>query len=400
MQKKINIIWIHSHFNYWMGGTKYIYEVISRLNKKYNIYILVEDYAEFSKKQYEKINLKINKINVSSSYSPIYWILFPLMIAIDYLNVMRFIQKNNLKKHNTIIITSMFPMNFIGTTTQYKNIQLCFEPFAFFYDEEFTKSFSFVKRLFIKMLSTLYSGIDKYSTKKADLVLTLNSITRRLIKKRFSVASILTQAGVNSELFRPYISSRILKKYKGNSIAIHSTDYSPVKGTDKVIKAFALSKKNIKNSKLLITSTIKNEIAKEKLLKQAKKLNIEKDVIFLGFVPIQELPQLYTIANVLVQGSSSINSGTTSMALPVKEAMSCETPAIRPDAGGEDVVNNKTGFLVDPNNTKELAEKMSLLLSSTNLSKKMGKDARKYIVNRYTWNNTAKVFINAIESIK
>ena len=30
------------------------------------------------------------------------------------------------------------------------------------------------------------------------------------------------------------------------------------------------------------------------------------------------------------------------------------------------------------------------------LSSKMGKEARKYIKNKYTWENTAKVFLNQV----
>ena len=78
------------------------------------------------------------------------------------------------------------------------------------------------------------------------------------------------------------------------------------------------------------------------------------------------------------------------MALPVKEAMCCETPAIRPDVGGDDVVDGVSGFLVDPADTDQLAEKIAYLLIYPAQARKMGRAARKAIANKYTWEKTVK----------
>jgi glycosyltransferase involved in cell wall biosynthesis len=398
-KSKINIIWLHSHFLYWMGGTKFIYKVISELkksNKIEKIIVATEQSSTFAKNEYRKLGVTLKEINAASSNNALYWLLFPFFLFKDIFALKKLIKKYGFRQSDTVLISSMFPMNILASFLPMKHLQNCYEPFPFFYDEQFVSQFSLLRRFFLGILAFLYSPLDKWATNKSDTVLTLNTTTQRLINNVFGRSSIKTQAGVDAKLFRPYVSKSLGNKYRGNKIAIHSTDYSPVKGTDKVIAAFALATKYMPEARLLITTTIDDLKQRKPYEQLAKQLNVGKKVIFLGFVSIKELPQYYSLASVMIQGASSEKSGTTSMSLPVKEAMCCETPAIRPDIGGEDVVDGKSGYLVDPRNTNKLAFKIKTLLQNETLSKKMGKRARKDISKKYTWQNTAQVFLDCI----
>lgn len=397
--KKHNIIWLHTHFLFWMGGTKFVYQIISELKKKKeigDIIVIVENASEFSKQQYIKIGVKLISLQSRTSNSSLYWILLPCYLIKNIFLIRKILRKYNLSKKNTTIFSGMFPMNVVATFLKYKHVQNCFEPFAFFYDSQFISQFTLLKRIFILGLKYIYSPLDKWAVKSADTVLTLNEVTKKLVKDVYGVNSFKTQAGVDSELFKPYVSEKISRMYKNKVIAIHSTDYSPIKRTDLVIEAFALAAKRVPHAQLLITTTIEDTEKKSELYALAQSLGIAKKVIFLGFVPISDLPQYYSLAQVLIQGAFSEKSGTTSMSLPVKEALCCETPAIRPNAGGEDVIDGKTGFLVDPRNIKLMAEKIEYLLSHKIVAKKMGAQARKDIAKKYTWKNTTQVFLNQL----
>lgn len=399
MSKKTNLVWIHSHFLYWMGGTKFVHYVVGEFKKRKNIgkvLVVVENTSDFSKQKFSEHEVEFESLNSPTSTNPLYWIFLPFFILLNILKIKKLLKERKLNKDNTVIISGMFPMNIVASFLKPKHLQNCYEPFAFFYDKDFISQFSVPKKIFIKMLSIFYSPLDKWAIRKANKVLTLNTTTQKTVKNIYGVQSIKTQAGVNFDLFKPYVSKKIRKKYQGKKIAIHSTDYSPVKGTDLVIKAFAKIGKELPKANLLITTTIEDEGRKNALANLAKKLGVGKQVKFLGFLPIEEVPQYYSLANVMVQGAFSESSGTTSMSLPVKEAMCCETPAIRPDMGGEDVEDGKTGFLVDPRRTDLLAEKMKILLMDSKLSKTMGKKARIFIKKKYTWENTSKAFLKLI----
>src|SRR3989337_625543 len=131
-KNKKNVIWLHSHFLYWMGGTKFIYQVISEIKK----------------------SRKIGKIIIGVERSS------------------KLIKKNNLKLKDTIVISSMFPMNVVAEFSGIKHIQNCYEPFAFFYDEEFISQFSWLRKIFLKILALIYIPLDTWATKRAEVLLT------------------------------------------------------------------------------------------------------------------------------------------------------------------------------------------------------------------------------------
>ena len=54
--QKPTIIWLHSHFLYWMGGTKFVYEVIKNLKEDYKIRVIVENSTEESINKYKNMS--------------------------------------------------------------------------------------------------------------------------------------------------------------------------------------------------------------------------------------------------------------------------------------------------------------------------------------------------------
>lgn len=110
------------------------------------------------------------------------------------------------------------------------------------------------------------------------------------------------------------------------------------KGLDLAIKALA----NIENStiELLIAGTGRHE---DHLRDLAQELEIVGQVHFLGYVPDDDLPQLYSSSDIFVLPSRYEGFG-----LVLLEAMACETPVIGTNAGGIPTVidHNQTGFKV------------------------------------------------------
>jgi glycosyltransferase involved in cell wall biosynthesis len=391
------IIWVHSHFLYWMGGTKYIFEVLKVLKqKKHRVVAVVEQASPFVTELFKQAKIRLVNLNVTTSTSAWYWLGLPFFLSRRCGQLQTLIQQFSQGKSSPLVVTSMFPMQVVMAQLGQPFVQLCYEPFAFFHDQEFIQNFPFFKRVATQFLALLYAKLDVWGTQHAQKIVTLNTVTQSLIQDIYHAASTPIYAGVNTQLFKPFVGAELKKKYRDHQLIIHSTDYSPVKGTDRVIKAFAGVAQKFPAARLLITSTIKNEAAQQKLQALATELGVGDKVEFLGFVPIELLPQYYSLAKVMVQGSSSLRSGTTSMALPVKEAMACGTPAIRPDAGGEDVIDGKSGFLVDPQDTPNLTRAVNRILGNPRLGQKMGKAARQSITRKYSWPRTAARFLKAI----
>lgn len=381
-----------------MGGTKYIYEVIKRLKKDFDITVVVENANLLALENYKKIGVKLVSLKKLSSTSPVYWLTLPFHIITDKNSLLKSIK--GFKDQDLLIVSSMFPMNVVASLLGKKHLQYCFEPFAFFHDPEFIKNFPPFKRYLVKLASLLWSWLDIWATKKADKIITLNNTTAKYIKRVYSVTPDMSFTGIDTKHFKPFVNKDLKEKYKNKEIIVHSTDYTPVKGTTRMIRIFAKIKKIIPSAHLLITSTIKNPKEEKRLKTLAEELSIGNSVEFLGFVDYDILPQIYSLAKVLVQCSYSERSGTTSMALPVKEAMACGTLAIRFPVKNEDVENGVTGFLVDPRNIGKMVKKICEVLKMSEKSYNISSvKARKYIVKKYTWENTAKIIARNINAL-
>lgn len=89
---------------------------------------------------------------------------------------------------------------------------------------------------------------------------------------------------------------------------------------------------------------------------------------------------------------------TETSSLATMEAMATGLPVIVTPVGNipEYVIDGKNGLLFSRRNTKELAEKLRLLLNNTELREKLGKEARKTILKDYHWNTTAKTLIRIL----
>ncbi len=85
----------------------------------------------------------------------------------------------------------------------------------------------------------------------------------------------------------------------------------------------------------------------------ARKLGIEDDVRFLGYVPDAHLPALYSGATAVVMPSPLEGFG-----LPALEAMACGTPVIAAGAGALPEVVGDAGLLVEASEPQQFAEAM------------------------------------------
>lgn len=89
---------------------------------------------------------------------------------------------------------------------------------------------------------------------------------------------------------------------------------------------------------------------------------------------------LQRVSSVVLQ--KSIREG---FGLTVSEAQWKETPVVASRVGGipEQVIDGKTGFLVDPQDIKGCADKVTTLIKDKKLSAKMGKDAKEFVKQKF-----------------
>jgi len=140
------------------------------------------------------------------------------------------------------------------------------------------------------------------------------------------------------------------------------------KGLEYLIRAAFLL--NQQGTKFQLRIVGKGNKDKFKQLAQSKKL--EKVVKFKGQFKHHELKQEYRRAAVFVLPSIIAENSP----LTIPEALSQGTPVVTTNIGGQKdlICEGKTGFLVEPRNAPELAEKLTKLLIDKRLQYQMSKN--------------------------
>jgi glycosyltransferase involved in cell wall biosynthesis len=122
----------------------------------------------------------------------------------------------------------------------------------------------------------------------------------------------------------------------------------------------------------------------ETFFRRLRELGLEDQVVLLGFVPDDDLPALYSAADLFVFPSLYEGFG-----LPALEAMACGTPVVASNASSLPEVVGEVGLLVDPHDVGGLAAAMERTLADERLRAEMRAKGLER-ARAFTWEKTAR----------
>ena len=122
-------------------------------------------------------------------------------------------------------------------------------------------------------------------------------------------------------------------------------------------------------------------------------LGLEEQVSFLGFVADEDLPALYTLADLFAFPSFYEGFG-----IPILEAMACGTPVVASDASSLPEVVGEAGLMVKPEDTAALAEAMERALDDAALRVELIARGREQ-ARRFTWEQSARQLHAAYQAV-
>ena len=138
----------------------------------------------------------------------------------------------------------------------------------------------------------------------------------------------------------------------------------PRKNLETLVKAFSIAKANARfPHKLVLAGT---GWAIESILGEIARCGMQDEVILTGALLESDLPLIYRGADVLVFPSHYEGFG-----YPPLEAMACGTPVIVSNTSSLPEVVGDTGWLVDPADPDDIAEKIVQVLLCPNLAEEM-----------------------------
>lgn len=230
--------------------------------------------------------------------------------------------------------------------------------------------------------------LERWTFERPNKVIALskNDVVRiRQLSRRIRVELIPT--GVDIEKFRSGNKERIQQKLNlEKQITILSTGrLIAVKGLNFLVDA---AKKLKGNYRILLFGVGPQE---QELRDQVKRLNLEKNIKFLGF-DFRDEPDLLAFSDIFVLPSLS-----EGLPVGLLRAMVAGKPCVVTDVGLP-VENNKTALVIPPKNAEELAKALQKLIDNRLLREQLGNNAYEYI-SQFTWENCANQFVALFEKL-
>ncbi len=169
----------------------------------------------------------------------------------------------------------------------------------------------------------------------------------------------------------------------------------PRKGQDTVIKALPTVLGDFPGLKYLIVGDGR---FREKFSDLAKELGVSDNVIFTGGVSHDEAINYFDLCDIFIMPNRFWNNKIEGLPNALIEAGARGKPVIAGNHGGskEAVINNETGFLVDPESTDDVARAIVSILKDKKLGLEMGKLGRENIIDKHTEQVMITNYISAI----
>lgn len=235
----------------------------------------------------------------------------------------------------------------------------------------------------------LYYPVEKWLARYTDTQITITQEDYDLAKKKFKIKDLhlVHGVGLDEEKFNIEVTEDEKKKLKksleineDDFVIIYTAEISKRKGQKLLIKSI---KKVIEDNNKVKLLLVGNDSLHGKCQKLVKRLNLEKNVLFLGYR--DDVPKLLKIADLAV--STSRQEG-----LPVNlmEAMYIGLPIVATDCRGNRdlVINDVNGFLVKEKKSKKRYIQLCIekLENDKNLGRTFGKNSKEF-VEKYTIKN-------------
>jgi phosphatidylinositol alpha-1,6-mannosyltransferase len=234
---------------------------------------------------------------------------------------------------------------------------------------------------------------------QSDFVVSVSEFTRDRVLAISGIPEskvLVFPNGVDASRFRPGLEVKHLRVrlgLGGAKVILTLARVVERKGHDAVIRALPKVLQSVPNVKYLICGAW-DKSYHLKLQRLIQSDGLQNHVLFTGYVAPAEAAAFYNLCDVFVMPSRELSAkgDTEGFGITFLEANACGKPVIGGRSGGvaDAVADGKTGFLVDPENPDEIADRLILLLTRADLARKLGRQGRERILRSFTWETISK----------
>ncbi len=256
---------------------------------------------------------------------------------------------------------------------------------------EVPQSYSLPNRIYHEFAARMYSS-------KADAIIVASHDAADKFEQHISAAKGKTVAvhhGVDGEFYRIVDDHRlnaVRERYQlPERFILYLGKIYPMKNVSGIIAAYAQLRGKIPH-KLVIAGGAGHRAERE--LASIARYNLEDDVVLVGRLPDEELPPIYSLADMFVFPSLYEGFG-----IPLLEAMACGCPVVTSTAGSCPEVVGDAALLVNPRQVEAIAAAVHDLLNNPTLARTLvarGLERAK----AFTWEKCARDTLAVFEQVQ
>ena len=252
------------------------------------------------------------------------------------------------------------------------------------YSEE--QSLTKIRRKFIYFFTSLW---EEYLCKKASKIFCISQSTQEDVVNHYKISpekTELIECGLNKKIFYSTRVNKIMNKnllYVGRLV--------PRKNLLDLIAIFKKLVSLDSQFRLQIVGDGNNSY-KKKLQQKIIDNNLEKKVMFHGFISDKKLNGVYKKSSLFV-----FTSLVEGFGLVLLEAMSKGLPIVAYDVNGvrDVIINNINGYLIKPFNHQDFIDRVLLFYKNKKTYQQFSKNAIKRVDN-FSWDKSVQVLAKAL----
>ena len=210
---------------------------------------------------------------------------------------------------------------------------------------------------------------------------------------------IVVENGVNTNLFYPKDREETRRSLTLNQDCYYLVfvgSFYPHHGVHHIIHILFYIIQKLPNVRLIM---IGSGYLLESTMCLTKKLRLTSHVNFIGEVDYEKIPYYINAADAgiyIITGSGTIYGKA---GLKLYEYMACGRPVITGESCRDFVRENGIGIVVSEKDYEPAADAIIQLLKNTALMQTMGKNARKLVMNSFTWDITTKKILSVCQTV-
>lgn len=271
---------------------------------------------------------------------------------------------------------------------------------TFIYCLIFKKKYSFAAlenidpvKKYGRLINSFFKVFYNIYISKASFIIPLNNSAEHLIKKYSNKEPTIKKMmygvwGVNVDEFSPLIND-LDPKLRKNSILFVGRLIDG-KGIMYLLKAMKIVRKQVSDAKLYIIGQgpLKKEIVSKK----------EDYFEFLGSIENHLMPGYFRAAKITCIPSITTDKWSEQAGIANIQSISCGTPIVSTFSGSipEYFPHNEVGILVEEKDSNELADAIIKLLTDQELNKRLGRNGRNLVIEKYNAEKNTNYFENFI----